>query len=248
MKRAWRIARVFVIAFAVLLLGPLAKLFYDETLQGPYLPRYVRDLTAFQNQSIISVYGAGAGRWQSYFSLHTWIAFKKAGERDYTVYEVIWDRPSKGLSAVARWMGNPDRPWACHAPQRLYHLEGERAEALIPLVEQAIAQYPFQDRYVAWPGPNCNTFIAYIGRTVKELGLLLPPHAVGKDFLPPGEFFTVPVSGSGFQFSLGGLLGITFSKIEGLEIDYLGLNFGLDHNTFSLLYPGIGKIPLLHSQ
>ena len=52
-------------------------------------------------------------------------------------------------------------------------------------IRVAIARYPYPHEYRAWPGPNSNTFTAFIAREVPELGLSLPANAVGKDF-PPG--------------------------------------------------------------
>ncbi len=69
-----------------------------------------------------------------------------------------------------------------------------------------------------------------------ELELDLPATAIGKDYLGSTVLSTAP-SGSGFQFSLGGLLGIAVSGVEGLEVNLLGLNFGVG--------PSGVKLPLL---
>ena len=57
----------------------------------------------------------------------------------------------------------------------------------IPKLEDAIARYPYPDSYVTWPGPNSNTFVAWLAREVPELRVTLPPTAIGKDFLPGGQ-------------------------------------------------------------
>ena len=77
---------------------------------------------------------------------------------------------------------------------------------LIERVHAAIASYPYPNSYRAWPGPNSNTFMAYIARQIPELGIHLPSTAVGKDFLPGAGFFAAAPSGSGFQVSLYGLV------------------------------------------
>ena len=64
----------------------------------------------------------------------------------------------------------------------------------------------------------------------------LPATAIGKDYLGSSIIGTAP-SGSGFQLSLGGLLGITVSGVEGFEINMMGLNFGIG--------PGGVKLPIV---
>ena len=90
-----------------------------------------------------------------------------------------------------------------------------------------------------WPGPNSNTFTAWIGRAVPELEIDLPATAIGKDYLG-GAFYAAAPSGSGFQVSLGGLLGVAASAVDGLELNVLGLNFGVSANGIKL--PIVGRI------
>src|SRR5215472_10383062 len=92
--------------------------------------------------------------------------------------------------------------------------------SLIRSVPQSPA-YPYPHEYRAWPGPNSNTFTAYITRHVPELGLDLPSNAVGKDFLPEGALFATAPSGSGFQISLYGLARILLAVDEGFELNVL---------------------------
>ena len=88
------------------------------------------------------------------------------------------------------------------------------------------------------------TFTAYIARQVPELGLDLPSNAIGKDFLPEGALFAKAPSGSGFQVSLYGLAGILLAAEEGLEVNVLGLNVGLDAAVPALKLPAIGRLGL----
>jgi hypothetical protein len=73
-----------------------------------------------------------------------------------------------------------------------------------------VREYPYAHEYVVWPGPNSNTFTAYVARAVPELGLDLPPTAIGKDYLGDTLLATAP-SGGGFQLLLFGLLGVLAS-------------------------------------
>ena len=56
----------------------------------------------------------------------------------------------------------------------------------VPRIEAAIKEYRYANAgdYLIWPGPNSNTFIATVLRAVPELGVTLPPNAVGRDFRP----------------------------------------------------------------
>src|SRR5690349_7091523 len=101
-----------------------------------------------------------------------------------------------------------------------------RRHALIERIDKAAQEYPYANEYTTWPGPNSNTFSAWIGRAVPELEMDLPATAIGKDYLGSSVFARAP-SGGGFQVSLGGLLGIAASGVDGLEVNVLGLNFGV---------------------
>ena len=76
----------------------------------------------------------------------------------------------------------PDRYWYGNRPQLLQSLIGEAAEKAIPAIEKAAAAYPYADRYKLWPGPNSNSFVAYVLRRVPQLTVELPPTAIGKRF------------------------------------------------------------------
>ena len=109
-------------------------------------------------------------------------------------------------------------------------------------VEAAVRDYPYPSSYRTWPGPNSNTFTAFVGRAVPELRLDLPPTAVGKDFLPGGGPVGITPSGTGVQLSLLGLAGVLVGWEEGVELNLLGLTFGLDLNRPALKLPGVGRV------
>jgi Protein of unknown function (DUF3750) len=111
-------------------------------------------------------------------------------------------------------------------------------------VEGAIVTYPYPHQYRTWPGPNSNTFVAHIARTVPALGLELPSTAIGKDYLSNGSILARTPSGTGLQLSLLGLLGLSLARDEGLEVNVLGLTFGVDPLDFALKLPGIGRFGL----
>ena len=131
-------------------------------------------------------------------------------------------------------MGNP--------PDLLLDHRGADAETLIAKVLAAAKSYPFADRYRLWPGPNSNSFTAYIARRVPELGLEMPANALGKDYLVDGYIFGRAPSGTGYQISLFGLAGVLVAREEGLEINLLGFTFGIDFKDLAIKLPGVGQI------
>lgn len=76
-----------------------------------------------------------------------------------------------------------------------------------------------------------------------ELGLELPPTAIGKDYLAGALFASTP-SGTGYQVSLYGLLGLSLGVAEGIELNLLGCTIGLDPGDLALKLPGVGMLGL----
>lgn len=192
-------------------------------------------------EALVQVYGARAYGWRGYFGVHTWIAVKPSNASSYTVYEVIGWYLTRGGSVVSIHEQIPDRRWFGNMPELLMEKRGEGVDALIDRIEQAAHQYPYDREYLIWPGPNSNTFTAWISRSIPELDLDLPPTAIGKDFLGK-EWVAAAPSGHGWQWSLFGLLGLIVSQVEGIEINILGLTFGVDPDPLAIKLPLIGRI------
>jgi len=191
-------------------------------------------------EAVVQVYSARCSRWRGYFGIHTWIAVKPAGARAYTIYEVMDSYFRRTGSAVVIRKRAPDARWFGHTPELLGEKRGDGVDALIERIDKAVREYPYAREYVVWPGPNSNTFTAYVARAVPELGLDLPPTAIGKDYLGDRLLATAP-SGGGFQLSLLGLLGVLASGVEGFEVNLLGLTFGIDPFSPALRLPLVGR-------
>jgi hypothetical protein len=155
---------------------------------------------------------------------------------------VVGFRARRGLPVVSSTADLPDRLWYGNQPTLLVDLRGDAAAALLPQVLAAVQHYPYADTYTLWPGPNSNTFTAYVGRQVPALELTLPVTAIGKDYLPGGALLAATPSGTGYQLSLLGALGVMVARDEGLEINLLGLAAGIDFRRPALKLPGIGRI------
>ncbi len=240
--------RNILILFGLLLLGPFALVASGKvSIEGDWsmASRRVSGLApdpASNPEALVQVYAARAFRWRGAFAVHTWITVKPADAAGYTTYEVTGWHVRHGGRALNIHNGAPDRYWYGSRPRLLAELRGEAAQGAIAKIRKAVAQYPYKERYRTWPGPNSNTFTAYVLRRGPELKADLPPTAIGKDYLPGLSFVAVTPSGGGLQVSLFGLLGFLVSAEEGLEVNILGLSIGVDFGDLALRLPGVGRL------
>lgn len=183
-------------------------------------------------------YSSRTGGWKGVVAVHSWIVVKRANASRWTRYDVVgWGNPVR----VNGWA--PDGRWYRTAPTLVADLKGDAAEAMIPKIETAIRGYRFSNDgdYRVWPGPNSNTFVQTVLRAVPELQTTLPANAIGRDYRP-GPYVGLTDSGTGFEASLWGLLGVKAGWIEGLEVNMLGLVAGLDVRQPAIKLPGFGRI------
>ncbi|MHB0776894.1 DUF3750 domain-containing protein [Halomonas sp. WWR20] len=200
-----------------------------STGQAP-APDEVRD-------AVVQVYAARAFDWRGAFGVHTWIATKAENAEQYRTHQVLgWHRPT----VISRFEA-PDRTWFGNPPTLLAELRGDAAARAIPAIEAAVARYPAPDVYRIWPGPNSNTFTAWIVRQVPELKVDFPPLALGKDYLLEGLVARAP-SETGYQLALWGVLGAMAAWDEGVELNLLGLTVGVDVTSPALKLPGVGRL------
>jgi uncharacterized protein DUF3750 len=192
--------------------------------------------------AVIQIYAARAVGWRGVMAVHTWVAVKPTGAAAYTRYEVMGWGVGRGAPAIRVNRAGPDDYWFGSRPELLVDRRGEGVDALIAHVQAAVEAYPYPASYWTWPGPNSNTFIAYLGRAVPELRLDLPATAIGKDFIPGGLPVALSPSGTGLQLSLLGLLGVTAAAEEGLELNVLSLTFGVDVKRPALKLPVVGRL------
>ena len=193
-------------------------------------------------EAVVQVYTARALNWRGIFAVHSWVATKPDNAETYTVHQVIGWRVYRNLPAMVSAPGTPDGRWFGNEPSVIAELRGQAAARAIPKIIEAVANYPYPDEYTVWPGPNSNTFVAYIGKQVPELRMDLPSTAIGKDYPINGSIFDRAPSGTGYQVSMLGVLGVTLAREEGVELNLLGLNFGIDFYKPALKLPFVGRI------
>ena len=199
---------------------------------------------ATMRSAIVQVYAARTWGARGGAAVHTWITAKRSNADDYERYEVIGWRLRHAGSALVRGRGNPDGEWFSSHPTLLADIRGDGVDAVIDKMEAAIEAYPYKQHYVRWPGPNSNTFTAFVARRVPELRLDLPPTAIGKDYLGNGELFGKAPSGTGYQFSAWGVFGILAALEEGIEVNLGSMVAGIDFTSLAIKLPGIGTWPM----
>ncbi|HMN45573.1 MAG TPA: DUF3750 domain-containing protein [Povalibacter sp.] len=193
-------------------------------------------------EAVVQVYSARTVSWKGYFGVHTWIAAKRSDADKFLIYEVIGYRLRRtGNVVVVRDDRPADGYWYGNRPELLSDVRGAGVDALIDRIEDAVQRYPYRDAYRVWPGPNSNTFTAFVAREVPELRVDLPPTAIGKDYLGLKSVGATP-SGTGGQVNLFGVAGVLVGVEEGVEVNLLGLTFGVDPRSLSLKLPLIGRI------
>lgn len=240
--------RTVLLAIVLLFLGPLvARAALYATGNDPRSWRDADWSTAGllkpaseEKEARVVIFTGTTGAWKGIFSVHSWIVFKRANARTWTRYDVVgWGNPvrANGWAADGRWYGN--------APVAIADVSGDKAERLIPKIEAAVQDYRYAKAgdYRIWPGPNSNSFVAAVLRAVPELGVTLPPNAVGRDFRN-GFYAGLTDTRTGVEINLNGFAGFKVGWIEGVEVNLLGLVAGLDLRHPGVKLPGFGRLGL----
>ena len=198
---------------------------------------------AENREAVIQVYAARAARWRGALGVHSWVAIKPSNADSYTRIEVFgWNLRWNGRT-VSFNNRSPDSYWFGSKPWLLREIRGgDEVDDMIERLIEAASNYPYDDQYRLWPGPNSNTFIAWLGRQLPALRLELPATAIGKDYLPGGALVATTPSGQGVQVSLRGLFGLMLGIEEGVEVNILGLSAGLDVYPPAIKLPGVGRL------
>jgi hypothetical protein len=158
-------------------------------------------------------------------AVHYWFAVLDASSRQWHRWEV-WQTKDAGGQSIGHVhcdLRHPD----CGVGGGPYRLaaewSGSAARAIGSVLNHAQV-YPHRDHYRAWPGPNSNTFVAWV---LRQAGLhhCLDPRAIGKDYLGP--------FGIGLSFGPTGVqvetpvVGVKFSLRGGAEVHLLCCTGGL---------------------
>ena len=237
---SWRRKIVYGMALYAIVSVSLGGL-YSSTSLGAIRQAPLQDA---YDEAVVKVYAARTWGKKGIIAVHTWIMTRRRGETHYNRHEIVgWKlRWSDSALRSGHWDTNDDPNWFGNEATLLVEHRGEGVEEMIGRIDAAIENYPYKSQYRIWPGPNSNTFTAYLGLAVPELHLDLPSTAIGKDFRPVHKLFGRSASGTGLQVSLLGLGGLSIGYEEGVEASFLGINFEWDVFDWAIELPGLGRI------
>jgi hypothetical protein len=159
---------------------------------------------------------------------HPWIALKVPGEAEWERWEVMCC-PTKHRGTVRR--STHYGPLSDHGggggDVRIHGIwRGKEADRKIACVRERAPEYPYDDQYLVWPGPNSNTFVDYMLREC-DIDVDLPAPAIGKDFRGLIAGVSTPSGGTGVQLETA-VVGVKLGVTEGVELHVFGMAFGVD--------------------
>lgn len=194
-----------------------------------------------REEAAVYLMAARTGGLKGAFSLHSWLVIKKPGLDGYDRYDKVgWGSPIRHNAYAA------DGRWYSNTPRIVDSVVGAEAEHLIPALEKAIANYRYSKLgdYRLWPGPNSNSFIAHVLRSVPELGMSVPSNATGRDFAPGLVAFDIAPDWRDIHFTIGGLAGFAIGSRSGIEVHFAGLVAGFDFARAAIKIPAYGQVPI----
>ena len=115
----------------------------------------------------------------------------------------------------------------------------KRATGFEPGLSREDSRWVFR-RHVTLEGGKSRELELDLG-AVDELDVDLPATAIGKDYIDRAGFAGTP-SGTGFQFLVHGVFGVTLALDEGIELNLLGATYGVDLYPPALKLPCIGRL------
>jgi hypothetical protein len=96
----------------------------------------------------------------------------------------VWQSPNAGgvsFGHLHRDLKHPDEGVGGGPTRVIARWDGEAAARLAATLKKCCDDYPHKDRYFPWPGPNSNTFVAWV---LRQAGIDFDLHwkALGKDY------------------------------------------------------------------
>ena len=117
------------------------------------------------------------------FAVHYWFTVLDPASGRCDRWEV-WQSRDAGGESVGHLHCNlktPDDGVGGGPAQVDSEWQGEEAARIHSVLKDVRKTYPFRDRYLPWPGPNSNTFVAWV---LRQAGIHFDLHwkALGQDY------------------------------------------------------------------
>ncbi len=172
--------------------------------------------------------------WYTRWAEHLWVDYKHGGDwqrAEWNDVDHVLMHPITAGTAFEdlRWEQNV----AVHRS-----FTGDRARRIAAAIQARAAGYPCATRYRAWPGPNSNSFLAWLAHEV-DMPVSLPHTALGKNFT---TWFDAGLTTRGTGIAVDTLpLGVEIGLLEGVELRLFGVGFGIQ------IWPPAIELPFLAS-
>ncbi len=194
---------------------------------------------------IVAVKSAGIPKsmpWYSHFAEHTWVDAKLGEEENWLRAEVRSRSSGAVCGPISAAEARNDWRWGDEAVRVHAVIVGERAQRIAQSLEAATARIAprYDGGYVAWPGPNSNTFVRELTFELPELAFVFDHNALGKDFTWARVGPTA--SRTGLELNTWPV-GVALALGEGVELHLLQLTFALRVWPPRLAMPFLPAIP-----
>jgi len=189
-------------------------------------PRSFTPLAPAPSGPVVQLRSAPMPTALAYIARHHFFVVFDPAEGQWHRWELWQHADAGGLSwgHVHRDLLGPDSDVGGGAPRVEREWHGSDARALLAVLRRP-GDYPHRNTYVAVPGPDCNTYVAWV---LREAGVSadLDPRALGKDYLGPvGVARTT--TGTGVQAETS-LLGVKVGVQDGVELHFVNFTGGIN--------------------
>ena len=162
---------------ALLLIGALMTAscsLYTVPDQSSFLPLP----NATKSEAIVRLYAAPIP-WISSFAVHCWFVVKRAGDDTFHRWE-LWQDAGGPYGHMRLDLGTAEGDVGGGPSFILAELRGTQAEPVVDFIESQSPSYSCRNEYVAFPGPNSNTYVQWVLNGA-GWNIDLPWVAIGKD-------------------------------------------------------------------
>jgi hypothetical protein len=207
------------------LLGWLALCLLGEGYSRLY-PRQFTPLTPLPAEPVALLRCAPLPPPLTVIACHHWILTFDPQEGRWHRWE-LWQTAGAARTSwghVCEDLTGPDESINRQPYRTLGEWHGQQARDLMAALHES-PTYPERDRYLAWPGPNSTTYIAWVFRR-SGVSADLHPMGLGKDYLGTVGV-TVTTTRTGLQAETP-LLGLKVGLLEGVELHFLCFALGID--------------------
>jgi Protein of unknown function (DUF3750) len=168
-------------------------------------------------------------------AVHYWFTVFDPISRQWRRWEV-WQTKNAGGKSIGHIhcdLRHPDCGVGGGAYRLAAEWDGGAARDICAILARP-QEYPHWDRYRAWPGPNSNTFVAWV---LRKAGLhhSFDPRAIGKDYM--GLLGIRLWSRPAYAQVETPILGVRISLHAGVEVHLLGLTCGLRWSPLEVYTP-----------